>query len=578
MLTGAGLVLLGVGLPGALALWTHAFSTPRNDAWAYQRVLFDFARTGHYSLVGWGAMGLVGQVLWAAPFVVVFGPQPWVPAVAVAVLAVVGLAATYAMARSVVPRGRATAVVLTVLVLPGFLVNTSTFMSDVPAFAADVTCLALGAAAMRGNGTRWGWATAAVLVGLLGVSVREFDLAAPLAVVVVLAARDRRHLKTYVGVGAGVLVTCAAIYAWTATLAGYQHKALGLPTAQTGQMLAACYFTASFFMVPWLPAALRRSRAPLSWRGPVAAVATLCGGFLLMAGHHPLFIGNYIGQTGAEGGDVLFGARPDLFPGDIWSLMQVVALVGGALAAFLLANTRPWRRSPRATEAPGPGGQTSSLAWPRRPDGPSATSATTLVRLFTVINLALLLTYGVAVRAAVWDRYLWPVVFGVVLLLAAQSRFDDARPHARLGPGPRGWLSRLPAPALALAVAATATAAVLNSDAYDGARWSAGQDAVRAGFPSSEVDAGFEWVGSHATATAKPNTSAAGAPAEETWYDQMFPGFRECAFLSGSVLAEPSLVLMRTVTYNEIAFAGVEHMYLYAVRSADCPSYHGAHA
>jgi hypothetical protein len=81
-----GLVLAGVALPVALAMTTHAISVPRDDDWAYRRVLFDFALSGHYSLVGWGTMTLVGQILWALPFVLVLGAHQWVPPAAVKLL------------------------------------------------------------------------------------------------------------------------------------------------------------------------------------------------------------------------------------------------------------------------------------------------------------------------------------------------------------------------------------------------------------------------------------------------------------------------------------------------------------
>ncbi|MCL6091500.1 MAG: hypothetical protein M1435_00900 [Actinobacteria bacterium] len=48
----AGLLLVGVVAPVLLAFSTHSLGIARNDDWAYRRVLFEFARTGHYSLSG----------------------------------------------------------------------------------------------------------------------------------------------------------------------------------------------------------------------------------------------------------------------------------------------------------------------------------------------------------------------------------------------------------------------------------------------------------------------------------------------------------------------------------------------
>ncbi len=86
-------------------------------------------------------------------------------------------------------------------------------------------------------------------VGCVGFSVREFDLAAPIAVLVVLALQDGiwaveaarkspggapgtrgrpgRHLLPYVAAGAGLLVVCAAIYEWTWQLPVLSMRASG---------------------------------------------------------------------------------------------------------------------------------------------------------------------------------------------------------------------------------------------------------------------------------------------------------------------------------------------------------------
>ena len=56
--------------------------------------------------------------------------------------------------------------------------------------------------------------------------------------------------------------------------------------------------------------------------------------------------------------------------------------------------------------------------------------------------------------------------------------------------------------ALTLVAGAVAISVTLNADSYDGARWSAGQIAVEAGARADAVDAGFDWVGSHATTPA----------------------------------------------------------------------------
>ncbi len=59
----------------------------------------------------------------------------------------------------------------------------------------------------------------------------------------------------------------------------------------------------------------------------------------------------------------------------------------------------------------------------------------------------------------------------------------------------------------------------------------------------------------------------AGVPSYEMWYDQLFPGFRDCAFVSGSLPAPHGTSLIGMVRYKELGFAVPEHLYIYAVKS-----------
>jgi hypothetical protein len=564
------LVVIGVVVPAVLAGVFHVFSIPRNDDWAYRRDLWEFVRTGQVSFAGWGAMSLVGQVLWGAMFAAVFGPQAWAPGAAVAVLAVAGLVAAYALARSVLSRSRAVACVLVALALPGFALSTSSFMTDVPAFSAGALCLASAAVALRRQGpARWGWLAASVAVGGFGFSVREFDIAAPLAAIGALALQDRRHRRTYGLVATGLLLACGAIYLWAAHVPGAQTVPLAVSApVRLVKGLGNSYFTLSFGLAPLLPAALRRCRPRLSARYLLASVGALAAGALLLAADHSLFNGNYFLPQGATGAAVLTG-RPVLFPGVAWWALQLVALASGALLAAVAATVS------RPSLSPG------RLCYPRA-----------MLVIFSVLTALLLCLFQGLTKGTVFDRYLWALVFSLAVLLLSRRAVPSARApgpgpgrrgrgagaqgrgagaHAR---GPTGAGPALPVllstAVLAAVVAAVATVITLNADAYDAARWSAGNKAVAAGVPARMVDAGFEWVGSHQAGVAVPGRPLRGGPFYLTWYDQMFPAFKECAFVSGNQVALASLRRLATVTYQEYGFAGRETLYVYLIRNPGC--------
>jgi len=576
----AGIVLAGVVAPALLALATHSLGIPRDDDWAFRRVLFGFTRTGRYSLVGWGSMTLVGQVLWATPFVLAFGAQPWVPSLATQVLAAGGLASCYLVARYLLSRPRAVACTLLVVSLPGFALSTSSFMTDVPAMSTEMVCLLLGALALRSTGrAQLAWLGASMAAGVLSFSIREFSLAAPLAVLVTLAWCDRRLIRPCAIAGALATAACLAVYLWSASLPGAQPKALVLPGVLALETLGGAYFTLSFMVLPVLPWAVARWEL---WRRPVAFVAAgalLAAGAVLVHSHHPVFIGNYLDEQGAGGERVLEGTRPELFPPVLWEAFRALALSAGAVLAAVLAGAtsaatartgliarrgviaRNGRApTPIGLQPPEPGLEAC------RSGGHSTVAQRRLVLAFTWVSVALLAGYALVAKAAFWDRYLWPVAFGVaVLALTSPSELGPA-PQAKPPVGSTGQAVGVAAGfGIGTLLALVAVAISLNSDAYDAARWSAGKDLVAAGYPAEDVDAGFDWVGAHEAVSAHPGRAVAGTPTYETWYDKMFPGFRDCALVSSSPLPRPSLKLYKVVTYNELALAGTEHLFLYEV-------------
>ncbi len=595
-----GLVLLGVAAPALLALWTHSLGIPRNDDWAFRRVLLGFVRTGNYSLVGWGSMTLVGQVLWSAPFVLVLGARPWVPSLSVAVLAAAGLVGSYLLARGQLSRAKAGGAVLLLVALPGFALSTADFMTDVPSLSAEMVCLLLGALALRSSGrAQLLWLASSMAAGVFGFSIREFDLAAPVAVLVSLAWSEWQRAKACALFAAALAVACGTVYLWSAGLPGAQPKLLGLPTAISWETLGGAYFTLSFMVSPVVPGAIVRwgvlGRGQPGGRlaAVLAATAVLAVGGLLVTGRHPLFIGNYLDRQGPGGDRVLAGTRPELFPGLVWTGFKVLALASGAALAAVLAKTawgaaRRWRRWLRPH--------------PQRPqpqlEGDSRMGERRLVLLFTGASAALLTGYDLFARAPFWDRYLWPVAFGVAvlalgaptetLLAGTAGRLRRQLRAAHVARRPRAglplqalarhlgrWGWRAATFLAALVVGATTVALTLNSDSYDAARWSAGRQLAEAGYPVGAIDAGIEWVGSHTAALARPGRVVAGAPAYEQWYVQMFRGASECAVVSASPLLSPSIHLMTTLSYDEIAFARPERLYLYAVDNRGCKAFDG---
>jgi hypothetical protein len=163
----------------------------------------------------------------------------------------------------------------------------------------------------------------------------------------------------------------------------------------------------------------------------------------------------------------------------------------------------------------------------------------------------------------VYDRYLWPLVLsGSILVL------HRARPHGREA-NPRVRVVRWAVVALVAFVALALTA---DADAFDGARWRAGERAVARGVPATEVDAGFEWVGAHTSAVADLNRPPAPPDRYRTWWASMFLSPTICVVVSASPLTDPRLSLVSTSRWRPFLLFGSSRLYEYATAEPGCPA------
>ncbi len=259
-------------------------------------------------------------------------------------------------------------------------------------------------------------------VGCVGFSVREFDLAAPIAVLVALALQDRRHLAAYGILGASLVVAAVRrrlrVDVATGRAPSTTHSAgrrLGAPRARSAAISRwLCSSRPSCRRRPDGPGRPARpegwprrrgrywSSEPCSW-----APATL------------IFSGNYLTPQGMSTTATLPGFRPVLFPTPLWLLLELIGLGAGTRARV---HRRQCRRRPDFFP---------SLAGGR-------VSERSVITIFTWLGCAGLVIYGLFVQGAIFDRYVWPLVFGTAVLLAAKGRALRARLQFMLPERPAG--------------------------------------------------------------------------------------------------------------------------------------------
>ena len=575
MIAVAGLLVVGVGLPFVIGTASGSILVPHNDDPSMRRAALSLFQTGTLQLNGWTSMTLVGQLLLVQPFLWAAGGGPWAFVAPSCLLALAGIPAAYMLARRVLSVPRSVMTVLAVLLFPGFLLNTTSFMTDVPTWAISMACLAVGAAAIERTGpSRWRLLVVSMVLGGIAFSIREFGLAAPLAVLAAAAASDRRAIGRYVGMGLVLAAACAVIYVAAISLPGQHVAPAVVVTGRAIRGIGLAFATLALLLSPAIvlaiPAWWRRWRLPDLIAGLLVGLAVYGPALLEAArgGYWPrMLVGNLLEPGGALGASALAGGRPLLFIAPWWDLLNAGALIFSVVLCVVLgggigAAVRHAVHDVRA----GAGHRVLDRLG----------SIPALLLLFATLYGVVMGTWGVVV--IMFDRYLWLLVLPMyALLLARPEAIETAAPAGRGSERRRPWpaLRGALAPGVAvLLLAGFAAASILvlvNGDAYDAARWRIGERAVALGFDPGTIDAGLEWVEFHATGLASPN---AWGPPYQTRYEAWWPSFRLCAMASASPLDRAGFTLVEAepAAYRLLLFAGPqEPLYLYRVAGYGCP-------
>jgi hypothetical protein len=560
----AAIIALAVGVPLVAGIASGRLDLPHNDDYDYRRIALTFWSSGTLEMRGFSVMSLFGQVLFVQPFLWLSGGAPWAFAAATASLTIAGLVSGYLLLRRVLDTARTALALLAVVLVPGFLGSTTSFMTDLPAFGSELVCLALGAAAIERNGRiSWRLLIASLAVGCFGVSIRESALAAPVAVIVVAAMADARGPRREIAAAVALLATAAAIHFLAASIPG-QGVARFDPGPGLSRLRGA-FSTLALFLCPVLVVAIAwwRSR----WRlvdvlpGLLMGIVVDWGAIESVAkfGRLPsMLIGNVFTLSGPTGAGLLDGSRPVIYPIDVWTGVQIAAfaatiLLPGVITGILGSTLRHGGVSRQRIRD-----------WSRSP--------ASLLVVFTLFTAAGLAMYGYAFT--MFDRYLWPLVLtGSALLLIRPASVAGPSAGPTLAPSPAGRIRRAPWLALGL-LAVLGCLSVVNllaSDAFAVARWRFGETAVATGVPASHVDAGMEWVGYFAVGRA---TAYAPPPRGQMWYTGWWPSFRLCATVSSSRIERRGFVLLLEdrAAYRQFGPIGRDQpLYLYRFEGPGCP-------
>jgi hypothetical protein len=480
---------LGVVIPVAVASHYGAIGIPRSDDWSYLLTLFRWVDTGKLSFNGWVSMTLVGQVVLAAPFAVISGHDITTIQLFTAVLGLVGLLAVVFVGRELLrPAWWGVFVAATIAVGPLWGPLAPTFMTDIPMLTVQMLTIAAAAVAFRGRRLSVRWFTVSVVLGFVGVTIRQYAIVTLIAVVIVAvlmswADDDRKQLRTVLAIsGSCAIVTLAFLFWWS----GLPDAKSLSPTVPNFRLLRTTAIKdAGFLRLVGLlispviilagPVQLVR-RAWAASRNLSTAVVTLTAiwlaGTYLRTPRAP-FVGAYLTRDGVLSLFVMGGNRPDVIPSEVYNLLVVVGSLAGivlalALVPFLVAL--PGRlRSRERFELRDPLGALLGL---------------------TIAGFGAMYTLAVGVGLPVYDRYALPFLPVTALLLLHTTR-DQAPAERDVRLRRRGAFVAI------VLLACIGFAYTAESASFDGTRWKLAELVVRRGYTPTQISGGAEWLGYH---------------------------------------------------------------------------------
>jgi hypothetical protein len=503
-------------------------------------------------------MTLIGHILLVQPFLWLTGGGDLAFAAAGMLVAGLLILTVYALARQFVTPARSFVVALLLLLFPGYLAYSTSYMTDAPAMAAEFGALLLGARALSRTQPNVRLLAAAMVVAVVAFSIRQFGLAAVGAIALAAVGRLPRRPAGW-AIAAGGIAACLLLELVQSRMPG----ALEPMPAQLWFVtrIPQAVVTVSLVAMPAAIIAIVTNRR--GWRlGDVVAGAAvgianvvLVAALWIRLGTFPTaLVGNLATQFGVQDVFDLSGVRPYLFTDAFWTAINVIALLSTVVVGASVGGTLGTRMR-------------DALAGRRRVIG-QARSPVGLIATFVVLYGLGVVAYGSIL--IVFDRYLWPIVPALALLLLLPLKRS-----VRVGmppPEPRWGKVFRPltlAPLIVMTLTGiTSLILMANAFAFDGARWRAGEDLATAGIRSQAIDAGVEWMGFHAVAPASYVNAAPANPPYRGWW----PETTVCGLVTTSADPPAHGRLVGVDRYRLYLVAGpLVNLYLYRIDDPSCP-------
>jgi hypothetical protein len=433
---------------------------PLDDDWAFSRGVLRFARGEGIHYQGWASIPLLGQWIWAMPWIRLWPDDQSALRLSTIVLSGFGLASFYDLLR----QGKSPPALAGFLTAclgfnPLFFLLSGTFLSDVPSLSFSLVALAAYGRALADKGGKW--LIMATVAAVLAVSTRQNAVAAVLAAGTCWWSRGRPgNIGGWVVALAVPLLGLACIQTWFVGRHDIGPTLPGLFRPDIGFLLP--FWILHFAGLSALGALLvARGRSGLRVQGWLTLLMIAGAAYWFVYGwkyldYGPLFPYrlNLLTPWGALAGPIreplYVGDRPVIMSDGVRLGLTVLGCLGGGALAARFITCRI-----------------------------EIAEQQTLLWHFTLWQVPFLL-----LAPKIHDRYLLVLIPGVLAIAG----------HGALQQGWR-W-----AAGLAVCVIMGLASMGLMHDwlSWNSAWWALGNRAVTGGIEGTDIEGGFEWDAWHA--------------------------------------------------------------------------------
>ncbi len=332
------------------------------------------------------------------------------------------------------------------------------------------------------------WFAVSLMLGFVGVSIRQYAVIPVIAVVLValclvVADKDWRRLRAVLVLSAFFGVAALGILYWWSGLPDSKSLSPSFPTIHTisGTLIKDAGFLrlAGLLLLPVVVLTGPVKIFQRAWRASnnVTTLLSMVMAVWLTVMYFRVpespFVGNYVAREGVLSIVVLAGNRPDVIPAWLFDLLVVVGSLAGmliVLAAVPFAMDLPRRVRER--------------------DLLHVNDPLVAVMGLTIVGFVIAYSAATVTGLPVYDRYALPLLPLLAFLLL---RTTQREPQSERSPRPRKVWAGIAIVLLAL----LGLAYTVDSASFDGTRWKVAEAAVRKGYEPVQVGGGFEWLGYH---------------------------------------------------------------------------------